>query len=500
MNRTVGWMLSVAAFAIVVCVIVVAGLAASAQRVTVADAPQPPAAEMPLRPAGVGLSRDDAQGQAPAAVDPELKAQVAAVMDEAAKDPALGELTAVVSSADTGEMLWEQASGQPSRPASSLKILTAAAALLQLDHEKTVATRVVRYPGQDGVVLVGAGDPTLSVAGDGFYEGAGSMADLARQVRDALGVPEGAATPKVYVDRSLFTDTFHSTWDRAGIGDGYIAPIDPVMVDGARQSLDREDARRYEEPAAAAGRVLADALGAPDVEVLGEGESAGAKFGDGGARPEVLGTVESAPLVDRVRQMMTHSDNVLAESLAREVAMDRGLTPDFAGGAKAVRDVLAENGLGLEDTATLVDSSGLSVDDRVTPMQLDRVLQAAAGDGRGTGAAGDGRDGAGGNGGNDGGGDGDAGVSEVSAKLRPLLDSFPVGGVSGTLAGRYSGSDGAGWVRAKTGTLDGTSALAGFLVTEGGDVLTFVMLSNEASLLPARAAADATATKLHEIS
>ena len=68
-----------------------------------------------------------------------------------------------------------------------------------------------------------------------------------------------------------------------------------------------------------------------------------------------------------------------------------------------------------------------------------------------------------------------------------------------TLAGRYGDSGGAGWVRAKTGTLDGTSALAGYTVTEGGDVLTFVMLSNEASLLPARAAADAAAAKLHAI-
>ena len=76
---------------------------------------------------------------------------------------------------------------------------------------------------------------------------------------------------------------------------------------------------------------------------------------------------------------------------------------------------------------------------------------------------------------------------------------MPVGGVSGTLAGRYGDSGGAGWVRAKTGTLDGTSALAGYTVTEGGGVLTFVMLSNEASLLPARAAADAAAAKLHAI-
>ncbi len=481
MSRTVGWMLSVAAFAVVVCLIVVAGLAVNADRVTVAEAPQVPAAQAPLRPAGAVQGLDDGPSSAPSADESDLKARVAAVMDGAAGDPALGQLTAIVSSAQTGATLWERGAGDPTRPASSLKILTAAAALLQLDRAKTVTTRVVRYPGQDGVVLIGAGDPTLSIDGAGFYPGAASIAEIAEKVRKASGVAAGQpvpGVPTVYVDRSLFTDTFHPTWERDGIGAGYIAPVEPVMVDGARLALDREDARRTPDPAAGAGEALASALGASKVEVLAPEESAAKKFGGGAGAPEVLAEVHSAPLVDRVRQMMTRSDNVLAESLAREVAIDRGLTPDFAGAAKAVADTLSEHGLGLQFTgpgaANLADSSGLSVDDRVTPQQLDRVLLAAAG------RHSDGRD--------------------VTAELRPLLDSMPIGGVSGTLAERYAGTGGAGWVRAKTGTLDGTSALAGFTVTKGGDVLTFVLLSNDASLLPARAAADAAATKLSAIS
>ncbi|WP_295628040.1 D-alanyl-D-alanine carboxypeptidase/D-alanyl-D-alanine-endopeptidase [uncultured Corynebacterium sp.] len=498
-------MLSVAAFAVVVCVIVVAGVAANANRVTVADAPQVPAVESPLLPVGLGGELDDGSGSAPSEVPADLKAQVDAVMSGAAGDPALGELTAVVSSAATGETLWEQAADAPSRPASAMKILTAAAALLQLDHGKTVTTRVVRYPGQDGVVLVGAGDPTLSVAGDGWYPGAASMAELAGEVRATLGVPEGEATPTVHVDVALFSDIFHSTWDRSGIEAGYIAPVDPVMVDGARLALDREDARRTPEPAKGAGQALADALGASSVDVLAPaggapreaGADARARFGADGVEPEVLGEVESAPLVARVHQMMVHSDNVLAESLAREVAISRGLTPDFAGAAQAVRDTLAEHGLALDgpgsgsgEAATLADSSGLSEDNRISPDQLDSVLLAAA---RGTGSASDAEDSTG----------DDEGATDVAEALRPLLDDLPVAGASGTLAGRYIGTgaaDGAGWVRAKTGTLDGTSALAGTVTTQGGDVLTFVMLSNDAELQPARAAADAAAAGLHRIS
>ena len=183
---------------------------------------------------------------------------------------------------------------------------------------------------------------------------------------------------------------------------------------------------------------------------------------------------------------MTQSDNVLAESLAREVAMDRGLAPDFAGAAKAVRDTLAEHGLGLEDSgasaANLADSSGLSVDNRVTPAQLDRVLLAAAGGQSG--------------GSEDSVGSGDADGPGVAATLRPLLDSMPVGGVSGTLTGRYGDSGGAGWVRAKTGNLSGVSALVGTIMTADGRPLTFAFLSNGSEVDAARTALDQLAASL----
>ena len=68
MSRTVGWMLSVAAFAVVVCVIVVAGLAVNANRVTVADAPQVPGVQGPLRPAGAVQVLDDGSSPAPSEI------------------------------------------------------------------------------------------------------------------------------------------------------------------------------------------------------------------------------------------------------------------------------------------------------------------------------------------------------------------------------------------------------------------------------------------------
>ncbi len=165
----------------------------------------------------------------------------------------------------------------------------------------------------------------------------------------------------------------------------------------------------------------------------------------------MLGEVKSAPVEQLVDNMMQISDNVLTEAVAREIAIKTGNEPSFAGGVKAVRDVLTQNGFDLTG-ATFVDGSGLSATNKLPAKLLTDVLTAAAkptlDDPR-------------------------------TAKLRPLLTSLPVAGGSGTLADRYSGNaaDGKGWVRAKTGTLTGVNALAGMVVDVDGRVLVFAFMS-----------------------
>ena len=102
--------------------------------------------------------------------------------------------------------------------------------------------------------------------------------------------------------------------------------------------------------------------------------------------------------------------------------------------------------------AAALDSSGLSIDDRLTAETLDEVVNAAAG--------------------------------TAEPKLRPLVDLLPIAGGSGTLSNRYldtdAGRSAAGYLRAKTGSLTGTNALAGFLTDASGRVLTFSLISNNA--------------------
>lgn len=90
-----------------------------------------------------------------------------------------------------------------------------------------------------------------------------------------------------------------------------------------------------------------------------------------------LASVESAPLMERLRQMMVNSDNVMAESIGREVAAESQRPLSFAGAAGAVSARLAGEGIDMTG-AKLLDSSGLSVDNRLTAITLDEVIGEAA--------------------------------------------------------------------------------------------------------------------------
>jgi D-alanyl-D-alanine carboxypeptidase/D-alanyl-D-alanine-endopeptidase (penicillin-binding protein 4) len=181
--------------------------------------------------------------------------------------------------------------------------------------------------------------------------------------------------------------------------------------------------------------------------------------------------------------MLATSDNVLAETLAREVALATGAEPSFAGAVDAVLAVLARSGFGTAST-TLADGSGLSTADRVSATLLTGLLATAAApdDGRGDGVAEGPKDG-----------------RARTAALRPLLVGLPVAGGTGTLADRYQGpavTAGRGWVRAKTGTLTAVNSLAGTVLDVDGRLLVFALLSNGPDPSVARPRLDGMATAL----
>ncbi|MFE3292857.1 D-alanyl-D-alanine carboxypeptidase/D-alanyl-D-alanine-endopeptidase [Rhodococcus sp. NPDC059234] len=382
-------------------------------------------------------------------------AALAAALGPALANPALGTLTGMVSDAATGTVLWSQGPDTPMVPASTTKVLTATAALLALAPEHRVATRVVQgdVPGQ--IVLVGGGDPTLTAqppGQPGFYPGAPRLDDLVEQVKRA-----GATVTSVVVDNSAYAGpALAQGWDPADIAGGNIAPIEPVMLDGGRIKPLEDESPRSATPSLDAGRLLGAAFGVDPAHVtLGTAPSGGAP----------LASVESAPLRDRLGQMMGHSDNVLAEAIGREVAAKVGTEASFAGAVTAIGQTLGAGGFDLRGL-TLHDASGLSVDGRIPARLLDQALSAATGD--------------------------------AKPQLRPILDYLPIAGATGTLSDRYATGDrnAAGWVRAKTGTLSAASALAGYVTDVDNRVLTFALMSNDRPPDVSRPALDAIASTL----
>lgn len=394
-----------------------------------AVAPTPDPTGPPSR--GALLAAAGSAGLSPTASG--LRAVVGGVL----ADPAVaGRLAVSVVDARTGQALYESAAGVAVLPASTVKIATAAAALTALPADRRLLTRVVAGSAPGEVVLVGGGDTTLAAPGaEADYPASARLSELASQVRATLGpVP----VTRVLVDESLYSgDRAGPGWKPNYLTDGAVAAVGPLMVEGARVQRDR--ARRHADPALAAGRQLAALLSALLPVERGTAPP--------GAAP--LGEVKSPTVVQLVERMLARSDNDLAESLARQVALAQGQPASFAGASQALEQVLAPLGLDPADIV-LADGSGLSRSTRISPADITRLLVRAA--------------------------------SGSDPRLAPLVSSLPVAGFHGTLAGRFrtgtAAAPAAGSVRAKTGTLDGVSALAGVVRTAEGRLLAFDLVAD----------------------
>ncbi|MFP5019408.1 D-alanyl-D-alanine carboxypeptidase/D-alanyl-D-alanine endopeptidase [Pseudonocardia phyllosphaerae] len=377
--------------------------------------------------------------------------------------PGLGDVTGVVmdsASPRTAPPLWERNGSQPMLPASTTKLLTAASVLLTLNPSDRILTRVVPGPTPDSVVLIGSGDPSLTAQHapqTGLYPEPARIDALADQVRKAVKQPV----------RTVFTDTSAwsgppeaAGWDSTNTTDGTVPTMTPLMLDGGRIDPNDQEGQRSPDPAGAAGKALATALGASDVQ---EGKAA--------KNAPTLGEVSSPPVASLIEYMLTASDNVTAEALARQVAISREGTPTFDGAAKAVTESLVQAGYDVRGLS-LHDGSGLSRDNRIPARLLGSVLASAAAQ--------------------------SASPTDVQY-LRPILTGLPVAGGSGTLLDRFTGGSsvaGRGVVRAKTGTLSGASGLAGVTTDVDGRLLVFALMSNGTSPTEARPELDAVAASL----
>ena len=410
------------------------------QPVGPADVAPPPGLDLPAaRPAPAVADAAPTAPVAPEAVRRALAGPLA--------DPDLGRhVVASVAGLDGGPR-WELGGtgpGQVAVPASTTKVVTAAAALLALGPEHTFTTRVVA-DGPGRVVLVGGGDPFLAAAqprGAGPYPPVADLADLAGQTARALRA-DGRRAVRLGYDDTLFAGPAVSPrWPATYLPD-VVTPVHALWVD---EGVDGSGSRVADPPRSAAD-AYAVALRAAGVRVRGAPSPATAPAGG-----RDLASVESAPLAAVVEQVLRVSDNEGAEVLLRHVGLASGRPGSFDGGRLGVQEELAGAGVDLAAPSVLYDGSGLSRENRLDPDLLVDVLLLAA--------------------------------SPEHPELRAVVTGLPVAGFDGSLADRFDTGDprALGRVRAKTGTLSNVFGLAGLAVDADGRPVAFAMLADRIRL------------------
>lgn len=353
--------------------------------------------------------------------------------------PALGpHITASVVDVATGQSIYSSEQDAAMTPASTTKLVTAATVLATRGPAYRIPTRVVAGAQPGEVVIVAGGDPTLGVFPTSYYPGAARIDDLAAQVKKALG---DTAPTKVVYDVSVYSGSgIGPGWDADATTGGSGAVMTPLMTEGGR-TKSAKTTDRYPQPDLQAAQAFAKSLGVPNSAVSAGTAPQGAKE---------LGKVESAPLARMVEFMLQESDNVLADALARQVALAKNQPASFEGATAAMKGVLEELGVPVTGYG-LVDGSGFSRNDRLSPALLTGVLAMAARADR--------------------------------ADLHAIFSGLPVAAYSGTLASRYTraqdGGAAAGMVRAKTGTLTGVNSLAGIVVDADGRTLAFAFMADQ---------------------
>ena len=343
-------------------------------------------------------------------------------------------------------------------PASTQKLATATAALLELGDDHRFRTTALGAPPSDGVVagdliLVGGGDPILATSDYAarFKRQPQLYTDLGALAQQLVDRGVRQVTGSVVGDESRYDQVrYVPGWPPRYIDQDVTGPLSALSVNDGFAAYPPawdvfDELVQAEDPAAHAAGVLTLELARRGVAVAGAPRSGAAPLGT----PE-LAAIESPPLSEVVGQLLRESDNSTAELLLKELGRTL-LDPSTAGGRTKATDALSAAGLDLTG-AVLADGSGLGLDNRATCRLLVELL-----DRPGTG---------------------------------PIVRSaLPVAAETGTLAERFLDTPLAGELAAKTGTLNTAVSLAGQVADDDGGFSFAYIVNSE----PGRGALDEAA-------
>ncbi len=419
--------------------------------------------------------------------------QLASAVDEVINRPQYSRVRwgILVQPLYKGQNLYSRDAQKYFTPASNAKLLTTAAALQQLGANYRIRTSVYQ-DGNNVVRVVGRGDPSFSDT---------QLVALAKQLK-AKGITQ---ITKLIADDSYFQgDIVSPSWEWEDVYSDYGAPVNSLILNENVFSInlvpqavgkplqvawtDFSEARFWQiinqsvtveekQPAfinvtrELSGNVLriqgqlaakADPF-LVKVPVIDPSNYflrrfrialAGEKIRlretgvvSGGVNQQEVAFVESSPLSELLMETNQNSNNLYAEALLRAIASLQSKKPDQTtvnAGLEVLKTSLTR--LGVNPTGyALVDGSGLSRHDLISPEALVQVLQAMA-------------------------------KTPSSSVYRA---SLPIAGKSGTLKNRFLNTPAEGIVQAKTGTVTGVVSLSGYVNTPKYEPLVFSIIVNQ---------------------
>ena len=446
--------------------------------------------------------------------DPALVAAINAALDTPSLRP--GFQGVVVRSLKTNEILYERNADHVFLPASNNKLLTSAAAFGVLLPSFTYHTKLYAHGnlGRDGtlygdLILVGAGDPTLTPAdlenlakqaqsagvrrvtghleyNDTFFDAQplgeswnwdDEPFDYSAQVsaldcnenvveitvapgRKIGAKPAVSVAPTAHYVSLLNTATTVAPSGKTALTITRRRGLNAITVSGTIPlgSAPNKTTLTVEEPSRFTTQILADKLRAAHIGINAKTFPALPAIPPGAAP---IAEHDSRPLADLLALMNKPSDNLIAECLLKTVgavAKGQGTAGTSGTGAQSARAFFRSAGL---DVAGLSqsDGSGLSRLNYVSPRTLVALLAMLS--------------------------------SHVDFSV--FNASLPIAGVDGTLRNRMKGTAAEKNVHAKTGSLSHVSSLSGYVTTKDGEPLAFSILMNN-HLGPARDATQAQDT------
>ncbi len=455
-------------------------------------------------PRGGGDGRERGAHGTPEA---ELRGELAAIW--AGRALRRGVTAIYVVDARTGDDIYAVHADDKLNPASNVKLVSTATVLDLMGPDWQYVTRLYGpTPDPKGVArgdlyLHGNADPTLTRAALDDIARSAARAGLKRVegrlllgddvLRDTVAAPridirvqagERPGSPAVVtIDPAdsfvRVQATAVTTADRRGRLDVTAETIaDPLGTDAAGSGASWDGPRVLVKVAGTIGKgrsatysrnlgmrstftgyALRQALRAAGIEVAGgvrliDFETYGVEALAAGFLPVELGRHRSRSMQELVARVNKRSLNALADRLLMTAGAEArgGGAPSLERGIEAMYRWLDEHGLDRKEI--VVDSgSGLSHRTKLTARHLVRILRSAAGyiappSPQDTGAP------------------------------ASYVGSLAVGGVDGTLRGRFRSEALRGRVFGKTGTLNNSIALSGFVSGDGGDSLCFAIVTN----------------------